>query len=60
MELLIMLVRGKSSNSSHRKGRPGKQTPEEIERKLESMKKVWAERKRTPLPRDSNGRFIKL
>lgn len=53
-------IRKKSSNSSHRKGRPGKQTPEEIERKRESMKKVWAERKRTPLPRDSNGRFIKL
>lgn len=53
-------IREKCSKSSHRKGRPGKQTPEEIERKRESMKKVWAERKRTTVPRDSNGKFKKL
>jgi hypothetical protein len=41
------------------KGRPGKQSLEEIERKKESMKKVWAEGKRKKLSRDSNGRFLK-
>jgi len=52
-------IREKCSLSSHRKGRPGKQSPEELERKRESMKKVWAEGKRKKLPRDSNGRFLK-
>ena len=52
-------IRKKCSLSSHRKGRPGKQSPEEIERKKESMKKVWAEKKRSPLLRDSKGRFIR-
>lgn len=52
-------IREKCSKSSHKKGRPGKQTPEEIERKRESMRKVWAEGKRKKLPRDWNGRFIK-
>jgi len=52
-------IREKCSKSSHRKGRPGKQTPEEIERKRESMKKVWAEGKRKKLSRDESGRFIK-
>ena len=40
-------------------GRPGKQTPEEIERKRQSMKKVWEEGKRKKLSRDTNGRFVK-
>lgn len=52
-------IREKCSLSSHRKGRPGKQSPEEIERKKESMKKVWAEGKRKKLSRDSNGKFLK-
>ena len=53
-------IREKNSKSAHRKGRPGKQTSEEIEKKRESMKKVWAEGKRKKLPRDSNGRFVKV
>lgn len=52
-------IKEKYSQSAHRKGRPGKQTQEEIERKKESMKKVWAEGKRKKLPRDSKGRFLK-
>ncbi len=52
-------IKEKYSKSAHRKGRPGKQTQEEIERKRKSMKKVWAEGKRKKLPRDSNGRFLK-
>jgi hypothetical protein len=53
-------IREKCSKSSHRKGRPGKQSEEEIERKKETMRKVWAEGKRKKLPRDSNGRFVKI
>lgn len=52
-------IREKQSKSAHKKGRPGKQSPEEIERKRESMKKVWSEGKREKLSRDSKGRFLK-
>jgi hypothetical protein len=52
-------IKEKYSKSAHRKGRPGKQTQEEIERKRESMKNVWAEGKRKKLSRDSKGRFLK-
>lgn len=52
-------IRAKQSKVAHKKGRPGKQTPEEIERKRESMEKVWAEGKRKKLPRDIKGRFVK-
>ena len=52
-------IKAKQSKSAHKKGRPGKQSIEEIERKKESMKKVWAEGKRKKLPRDLKGRFVK-